>query len=163
MAPARAAWRDRRVDEDLDRLAARQPGVGAQHRARADDRDRNDGPAALRGSDEGTHVKGAHAGLAREGPLGIDDERLAGACRVGQLARPFDCLARVEALDETRAGAPEQPAKQRRGGELALGGKMRTWRQERAEDQAVDVARVVGDEDGRLERRLAVRAQLENG
>jgi len=149
VAPRGAARPERLADVDFHRRAPGQPGPGAQHRARAAQRYRDHLAPALRGGDERAHVEGTQARLAREGALGINDERFAGARRGGELARAFDRLARGKALDEARAEAREQPAEERHRGQLALGDEVRSRGQRRREDQAVDAARVVGDEDHR--------------
>jgi hypothetical protein len=83
----------------------------------------------------------------RERPLGEESQRLATGRGAQHPARVGGALATVESLDEFRAEPAQQQAGERHAHHFPLDDEGETGRQGRLQDDAVEVALVVRDQD----------------
>ena len=92
---------------------------------------------------------GQESRIAPKSPFHEHDQRSPGAQVRFQLAFAGGRLVHVVPFDEDASESPEQGAEQRRRGELSLRHERNVGWQCRHEEQGVDVARVIGDDDDR--------------
>jgi len=109
--------------------------------------DRHDRQAALDGGSEGACAKPVQARIRMKGTFRKQRERFAGRRRSQQVSCVPGAGRGGETLDEPRADTAQKKMGQRHLLHLALDHESEPRRQERLQDQPVQITRVVGDDD----------------